>query len=183
MSLHKFTGMKLNDRRSTLLLMLGGTLGLAGCGFQPLYGRQGGSQPGNTELLASIRVGRILDREGQILRNYLIDRLNPGGLTSPKAYSLSTSLTVRTQRLGVRIDETTVRARVDVDATSTLRGSEIEEQTFESRTFASYNDSDDDYAALVAERDAIDRALRVIADDMRLQLASFFDKERAKGTL
>ena len=49
---------------------------LAACGFEPMHAKKATNQ----QLFAGVRVDPIADREGQILRAKLEDRLNPGGV-------------------------------------------------------------------------------------------------------
>jgi len=49
---------------------------LSACGFSPVYGVRGDSVIGVEDELAFVDVGIIPDREGQYLRNALIDRLH-----------------------------------------------------------------------------------------------------------
>ncbi len=159
----------------------GGALALvsmAGCGFQPVYGTASHDASHDTMLdLAATKIGIIPDREGQVLHNLLLDRFNPTGRPVKPLYVLTTNLDISTRDLGVQLDATTTRSEVQVHATSTLSAFE-ESHSFSARAVASYSTSESDYAALVAERDAIQRSLRVIADDLRLQVATFFEKRR-----
>ena len=151
---------------------------LAGCGFQPVYGTSSHDTSRDTTLdLAATKIGIIKDREGQFLHNLLLDRFNPLGRPVKPLYVLSTELDVTSRDLGVQLDATTTRAEVQVFAYATLSAFE-ETFQFQSRAVASYSTSESDYAALVAERNAIERSLRVIADDLRLQIATFFEKRR-----
>ena len=63
---------------------------LAACGFQPMYGSRGA--PGTQMQMASIEVGIIKDRQGQLLRNLLLDRINPGGTPQSPNYTLTVQM-------------------------------------------------------------------------------------------
>src|SRR5260370_25053716 len=68
-------------------------LALAGCGWQPLYGRvnngSGGAPGGNAgPQLAAVHITPIADRGGQNLSNALRDRINPRGSPEDARYSL-----------------------------------------------------------------------------------------------
>ena len=62
------------SRRASLLGLGGGLLGLAGCGFRPLYApvttEDGGAEDIRNEL-AAVRIGNIPERSGQLLRRDL----------------------------------------------------------------------------------------------------------------
>ena len=69
---------------ATVLLAL-----LAGCGFEPLYGLSGRSEPSVVAALAGVHVAPIPDRIGQQLRNDLLHRLTPGGTSAKPDIELS----------------------------------------------------------------------------------------------
>ena len=70
-------------RRSVLL----GTLGLAGCGFEPVYMPSAGDTPGVAQReLAAIDVAIIPDRPGQLLRQALQQRLGGADPVGPAIY-------------------------------------------------------------------------------------------------
>ncbi|MEQ8604949.1 MAG: LPS assembly lipoprotein LptE [Marivibrio sp.] len=172
-----------------LILQRGGAfastaaLGLlaAACGFQPVYTRQrtdaGPMSP--TADLYAINVVPIADREGQLLHNMLLDRLNPNGRPQQPLYQLATVLTVSVSNLGVLADATSSRARVRVTASSTLSGAGDPHQ-FRVEAVSSFNITESDYATVAAEDAAIERALQTIADKLSLRLAAFFRKARAQ---
>ena len=154
---------------------------LGGCGFQPVY-RDGGAETGAARPLlvdlAYIDIAVIADREGQILRNLLLDRLQPRGSAAQTDYTLRTRLNISTSDLGVQLDETTERSRVDVSASYTLSGDGFRKD-FRSRSASSFSTLDVEYASLVAERDAIERSLRAIADEMTVKISAYL-KRRAR---
>jgi len=156
----------------------GAVLGLAGCGFRPVYGT-GSADGGNNAAddLAATRIGIIEDRDGQILHNLLLDRFNPGGRPANPLHSLSTEVSISVTALGTQIDETTTRSQVTVVANSVLSafgGS----HAFKSQIVATYSSTESEYVSSVSEQDAIERAMVVIADDLRLQIATFFERQR-----
>ncbi len=162
------------DRRRLTGLVLGA--GIAGsvsaCGFSPVY--QSSSSPDNKDVLlelAKVDILLIPDREGQMLRNFLLDRMQPRGQAAQTVYKLKTDLTVSSRDLGVQLDETTARSRINVNATYLLTGNGLTKQ-FRSRSSSSYSTIDVEYASLVAEQDAIERSLRTIADEITVRVAA-----------
>lgn len=146
--------------------------GLAGCGFSPVYQSQSGSRSNAILLeMSKVDIRIIPNREGQILRNFLFDRMQPRGQAETTLYTLTTDLSITTRDLGVQLDETTARSRVDVNANYTLSGDGIS-RTFRSRSASSFSTVDVEYASLVAEQDAIERSLRAIADEMTVRVAA-----------
>ena len=146
---------------------LGTALLLAGCGFRPLYGRNDG--PSGAPSLVEVDIDLIKDREGQILRNFLIDRFQPNGAGR---YRLETALIISEQDLGVAEDATTTRSRVLVTANFKLRYGD-RTYRFSSRGAGSFSTVQSDYGTLVARQDATERSLRSIADEAKVRVSTF----------
>jgi LPS-assembly lipoprotein len=159
-------------RCAVLLLLAAAAAGLAGCGFRPLYGDGGGA---SARQLAQIEISRIPDRTGQRLRNLLIDRLTPEGEPSRPDFRLNVSVVESVAELAVRKDESATRASLSIRATFYLTYIGGKEELMH-RGFASsinsYNRLTSDYATLAAEDDARERALRAIAEEIRLRIAA-----------
>ena len=148
---------------------------LGGCGFRPLYGGSSDSSFIRENPLKGVSIALIEDREGQILRNFLIDRFQPDG---SNRYSLTTELTISEQDLGVAFDSTTTRSRVVVSAKFILSYQE-DSYSFVSRSAGSYSTVLSDYGTLVARQDATERSLREIADEAKVRLVGFLTKLEA----
>ena len=99
---------------------------LTGCGFQPLYGPHsqntagsytGGSYQVQDELNA-VRIAKLPKREGQILRNYLLDKLTPSGEPLQAQLYLDMDLKLEKEITSLRRDGTSQRynttATVDI---------------------------------------------------------------------
>ncbi len=153
---------------------------LAGCGFQPLYAPSQDDDNPAVDNLAATRILPLRDRLGQQLHNLLRDRLNPGGQPSMPAYLLEVELSKRITELGIRKDETATRANLTMTARFKLHDVESKAVLLRSRSVSvnSYNILDALYATTVAEDDAVRRALRELADDIRLRLAVYFADPR-----
>ncbi|NMM45014.1 hypothetical protein HH303_11035 [Rhodospirillaceae bacterium KN72] len=151
---------------------------LGGCGFQPVYARKEAGSAGAVEQLARIKIRTFDNREGQILHNLLLDRFNPYGRPTDPDYVLSGDVSVSSTRSGTQLDATTVRGQVTVSSTVILGIKGEENQEFRSQAVASFSVSVSDYATEVAEDGAVERTLRVIADDLRLQIVTYFEKRR-----
>lgn len=167
------------DRRAVTLLGLGGVmLALSGCGFRPVYGT-GGADNGvdAMEDLQATKINLIEDREGQVLHNLLLDRFNPKGQPTKSRHALDVTLEYTTVDRGTLIDATVTRAELTVKVDAILTAFD-ETKLFKSRAVSTYSVSTSDYAAEVAKKNALDRTLVVIADDLRIQIATFFEKQR-----
>lgn len=170
--------------RAVLLLAVL-ALGPAGCGFRPLYGTgQGGVSSDAAEMLASIRVRSIEDRKGQQLRNALVQRLNPAGEPGRARYDLIVRTTTALEGLGQQKDDRATLGRMMVEATYVLvaPGASEEGQALASgrtRSVVSFNYLGARYASVAMERDAEERALDEVAENIRRQLAVYFEKGKA----
>jgi len=170
------------SRRGIVRLLAGAAaavpaLGLAGCGFQPLYGQRTNDE-GVSADLAAVRVEPLRDRVGQQMHNFLRDRLNPGGQPVSPSYRLQVRLTERLTELGVRRDETATRANLRMDADFALLpyGGDSALLTGKSSSTTSYDILRNPFATTISEDDARERALREVADDIQTRLALYFSR-------
>lgn len=175
----------------TRLVAVIGLAGLtAGC-FQPMYAEKtltGASSvaAGIKEQMSSVEVGEVkgsstarLDRVTVELRNNLIFDLTGGGGGSPASYRLNVSMSSSLQQVIVDIDS----GRPDIqnyglDAYYTLTDLTTNKTVVTGQTFArvSYNipGQMQRFAGDRGLRDAENRAAKVIADNIRNRLASYF---------
>jgi LPS-assembly lipoprotein len=143
---------------------------LAGCGFRPLYGEGSGGSP---ESLSRVRVAPIADREGQMLRNYLIDGLSRRAAAEQNEYELRIVLTESRRDIAFRGDATPTRANLSLNADYQLVRLADQASVLRSHSLStvSYNILDNDFATLSSQADARRRALREIADSIRSRVA------------
>ena len=173
-----------SNRRSARGLGIAGlcaaALLLSACGFQPLYGSPGDGRPGPAEELAAIRIAPLPDRTGQQMHNLLRDRLNPNGQPRDAAYLLVIALSEAKQELGIRKDETATRANLILSADFSLREAASQKVLFSgvASSTNSYNILTNHFATLFAEKDARERALRELSEDIRTRLAVYFSQPR-----
>lgn len=154
---------------------------LAGCGFQPLYGKRSTGEV--DDQLSQVKVQIIPGRVGQQVHNYLLDRINRKGRPADPLYLLSVTVKVSTVRLGIERDEKATRAKLIIHADVRLQDIATEEilLTRSARSTNSYNIVDSAVATKSAELDAIDRAAREVSDEIRLFLALYFRGHTAKA--
>jgi LPS-assembly lipoprotein len=155
---------------------------LSGCGYRPVYGERGAatSDAARTDL-GSVKVLGIADRRGQLLRNYLIDRMNPRGESAAPRYVLSVTSSESTRVTDSRPDGTATRADIIVSARYTLRDSTSDLVVFTERSeaIATYNLLTARFASVVSEDEARRRAVELIADQISLQVAMFLNRRHA----
>lgn len=146
---------------------------MAGCGFSPVY-RSGAPIPE----LSRISVAPIPDRQGQILRTMLEERLQRD--RRRRDLTLSIDLEESRTEQAIRSDDTPTRTVLtfvanyrlerDADETGVVSGT--------SRIQTSFNLLDQIYATVVSERAARERAMRLLAEDIARRLAAYFEANR-----
>jgi len=161
----------------TLVILIAVALcGLAGCGWEPVYAdRETG--PADAELRA-IRVQPIPERIGQKLAIGLRDSLNPTGEPTPQRYLLRTTLQTARLDLGVLVQGSGTRGRLDAIASYALVETRSGAQVFgsTSRAAESFDILANYYSNVVAEDDAATRAAEQLRREMVTQLTLFLQR-------
>ncbi len=151
---------------------------LAGCGFQPMYGKFGGVE---ADIAKSVAVDTIASRQGQILRNLLLDQLSYVPTHKPM-YRLVVQKPSRSV-IGMGIDRTS-ESETRVQLLMTADFSVVEDKTdmvllkSSSRGFVAYNVLDSQYESITAREDAEKRALNMVAEDIVRQTILFLQREQ-----
>jgi LPS-assembly lipoprotein len=159
-------------------VLLGLAVGLGACNLRPLYLATG---PGNAEVqseLAAIEILGLDGRLGYVLRNALVDELNPATVNVPPRYVLDVRASSTASALGIQLDSTVTRYNLTVTAAFQLRGKVANDILLDSvvRRISSYNVSQEPYADLVASQEAERRAAQEVATDIRTRLAVEFTR-------
>lgn len=171
--------LRLLRRRPVLLppwALLAVPIVLSGCGFQPVYQKTSAVAGTNVpHQLSTVYVTRIADRAGQQLRNFLLDRFNPSGAPRKPYFELRTNVREARRSLALRSDAFATRVNLTVSADFDLVRRADGAVLFhgQSQITNGFNELRSDYATLSAERDARERALRAISDEIRDQVAVF----------
>lgn len=154
--------------------------GLSACGYKPVYGNKGAIQ----RSLGQVQVGQVPNREGQVFRNALVDRVNPRGQPGAAPYSLKIEYSESLGQVAIRRDETATRANLRISVTFELRETASGVVVFRgrSRRTASYNIVQSDYANVIARRTAQRRAAELVAEDIATRLALYFNRVRKVRT-
>lgn len=151
-------------RRGALALMTGA---VAACGFQPVHG------PGGTgsRLQNHVQVSEPADRAGFLLVRRIEERL---GRADDPAYSLSLNLRTRTAGLGIDPAGTTNRYNLIGTASYVLTdnagGGQVSSGTVNS--FTGYFAAGTTVETLAAERDARERLMVILGDQIVARLLS-----------
>jgi len=152
-------------------------LGLAGCGFQPLYGTTaGGSRLG--AVMAGVDVTPIPGRVGQRLRNELIFENTGGGAAAAATYKLD--IVIRESLINelVQISGNAKGEVYQLDATFRLisrDGRVVLEGKATSR--ASFERFQTIFSNVRAQVDVENRAARTVADTIRTRIAAYISQQ------
>lgn len=144
---------------------------LTACGFRPLYSQAGGA---NSKALSFVEIAPINDRSGQKLRNFLLERMAPGANSRGSRYTLAIELRESKSNINIRKDESATRANLSITAGFVLTHTAGKNGVFKGSVLStnSYNVLVSDFATLSAENDARNRALRSLAEEIRLRVAT-----------
>lgn len=164
-------------------------LTLPACGFKPLYGTQNQKDTATIQSdFQNIAIDLIPNREGQILRNLLIDAMHNHGTPYNPDYRLSISeISETTKNLDITKTADTTRAQLKLGVTMRLYDTRatIQENadntkpqpallTRELRSITSYNVLSSEFATQVAEKAARENALNDLSNQIQLQLGLYF---------
>jgi LPS-assembly lipoprotein len=157
-------------------------LAASGCGYRPLYGEQGAvAGAGARAHLGTVKISGIADRRGQLLRNYLIDRMNPRGEPASPRYVLLVVTSEASRVTDSRPDGTATRADLVINARYNLRDAGSDAVVFVERAeaVATFNLLTARFASVVSEDEARRRAMELLADEIALQVALFLNRRHA----
>ncbi|MFD1880440.1 LPS assembly lipoprotein LptE [Paracoccus pacificus] len=155
------------SRRGLLLSGLGaGTaVGLAACGFTPVYGPGGGG----TRLFGKVRPVDPVDGDGFMFVRRISERLGPD---QGAVYALDYRITTATVPQAITPDQDTTRyalnGTVDFSLTEIATGRKI--TSGQASSFTSYSASGTVIATTAAERDAHQRLAVMLADQVITRL-------------
>lgn len=167
--------------------ILAAVLLTASCGFRPLYAPSGGdnaqAQVFAFDTFRKMDIAQIPDREGQFLRNELIELMHPSGRARIVEYKLNISLTETKTGLAVRRSSDATRANLTATASYRLRavGEEGSILIGTVKSTSGYNIFESEFQTLSAEKSARERALKDVAQQLRLRLATEFASDNAKS--
>ncbi len=148
---------------------------LSGCGFKPMYG-ESGANPALQETFSGIEVAPIPDRIGQVVRNHLLDRINPYGQPSVPDYVLQIQLVLSTEGFGFRSDESVTRESLTLEAAFRLTDRKTGDVVLEElvRSVHTYDVVQSDFANFSAQTDAEARTALQVSELITANLGMFF---------
>lgn len=160
------------------IVLVAAALGLAGCGFSPLYGTTDAGSPVALKL-ASISVAEQDSRLGQLVRNEIVSGISPAGSVGSNAYRLELTA-VGSENLAIgAVDTESLRKHYRVNVSFVLYDSSTDKSVYSGKTFSqvSYDRIDAPVANLQAQVDAQERAAAETGSDIRTRLAAFMSTQ------
>ena len=142
------------------------------CGYEPIYSKNANT---NKELL-SISVQNIKNRPGQILRNTLLNQLNPERERVITKYRLIVEISESKSDLAYRKDMSSTRTDLEITANYLLKDIKKGEILLKQdvKSISSFDIVESVYATLIAEKDVREKNLKVISNDIYTNLVIFF---------
>lgn len=153
---------------------------IAACGFHPVYGVNKYTPVGAETKFESIEISGIPDRDGQFLRNELIDRFYRDGRPAATDYTLTVKpIRERRKELDVTIDSDTTRAQLTLRTTIELTDQKTKETLIKQnlQSVASYNVLGSEFANRVSEDATRDNVLKDLARQIELQISLYFKRQ------
>lgn len=169
------------DNSMRNFLILAALLLISACGFSPVYGTLGHDQDFGTEdLLALVAIDNIPDREGQFLRNALIDRFYRYERPSNPQYRLEViDLTENLRDLDITETSDSTRAQLRIQAKIELRdaitGESLMQRTLHSAS--SYNKLGSEFATRASEQSTRENVLNALAQRIETQISLYLKRE------
>jgi len=157
--------------RLLAICLLIGTVGA--CGFRPLYGTVDDRNVADS--LSQIEVSPIEDRIGQQVRNGLLSALAPRGASGNPRFRLNVTVNEGISALAVKKSAFATRADLQLIADFHLIDLKGGSGLFFSSSVAtsSFNILNSEFATLMAENSARNRAIKQMVDDIRTKLAVY----------
>ena len=150
------------------------------CGFSPVYGNLGSDKDyGQEDLLAYVAIDSIKDREGQFLRNALIDRFyHDGRPTNPQFNLVVSDITETLRDLDITESSDATRGQLKLTTTMQLFDAKTGEELIERklRSTTSYNILSSEFTNRVSEQNTRENALNDLARQIELQLNLYFKR-------
>lgn len=159
-------------------------VGVAACGFRPLYGTPQGASHSTATALNQIYVVQINDatsRVGHLVYQKLERQLRQSGSgvdkSKPPVYRLNLRVTEREEGVAIEQDETfsrfNIRLIADYELVDNQKNIILTKGTVQA--IGTYNVVVSQYASHVGKQDATDRAATILAQDLTSRLVSYFD--------
>ena len=160
-------------------LALTGLFLLTACGFSPIYGSHKDKGP-VSEVLSTVAIDSIPDSNGQFLRNKLMDRFYFHGRPTQPQTRLTVTLRATELDFGIQKDATASRSQLNLWADYVLRdneGKELLKRT--AHSVASYNKINAQYGQVATQRNAYERTLTEVSEQITSVVSLYFAEREA----
>jgi len=163
------------------LLVLASLLIVSACGFAPVYGTLGHDNDFGTEdLLALVAIDNIPDREGQFLRNELINRFYRYERPVNPQYRLKViDLTENLRDMDITESSDSTRAQLRMSAQIELVDAITGESLLKRRlhSASSYNKLGSEFATRASEQSTRENVLNALAQRIETQIALYLKRD------
>ncbi|MGB9153047.1 MAG: LPS assembly lipoprotein LptE [Alphaproteobacteria bacterium] len=153
---------------------------LSACGFRPVYGTHTTEDGVSVSSdLNSVAIDSIADRNGQMLRNDLIDRMYGKNRPAQPLYTLTVKVTSSEQDLGILANATSTRSMLnmygdfvltDEFGKTVLKGS--------AHSVASFDLLDQMYATVASREDANERTIHEVGEQIVNRVSLYFSERK-----
>lgn len=147
---------------------------LSGCGFAPLYAKQG-----MVASLAQIAVEVPQTRTGYFLEQDLRNGFG-SDLVSNKAYLLTIAMTERQYSIGYKVDDTSTRSEITAKGTYMLKdnatGKVVYKDSFSETV--TYDTSKSPFTGVISQQDAQQRIATAVSQKIQTDLAVYFREKK-----
>jgi len=151
---------------------------LSACGFHPVYGSRGTDDAPVAEALNNIAIDNIPDRNGQMLRNNLVDRMYGKNRPDHPLYTLHIKIHNNEEDLGILANATSTLELMNMYADYTLtdsNGQQILGGT--AHSVASFDRLDQMYGTVAARESAFERTLHEVSEQIVNRLSLYFSEK------
>ncbi len=163
-------------RTAALIAVIAGALAISGCGFKPIYA----TREGDAQISSQIYLKRVVAPES--VASHIEDALNARIIQDDSVtprYELVVQARETAERLAVQIDATVTRYNYRIGARYWV----VDQQTGDkfagiARAVTSYNIVNSQYSTLFAERAAVEKAARELAEEIERDILIRFSQPR-----
>lgn len=148
---------------------------LGACAFSPLYGSHETEGAPVAQALSSVEISSIPNESGQKLRNLLMDRMYYQGRPAKPTARLSVSISSSETGMGISKDATATLSELSFQAGYVLtdvRGKKLVSGNAKSQVL--YSKLDAQYGTLAAQRNAYDRAIHEVSEQIVTRLSLYY---------
>jgi len=164
------------------VLLCGCALGLSGCGFTPIYGESSGEGAQGSSIqsdFGQVAIENIPDRDGQYLRNALIDRFyRDGRPVQPKYKLMVQPIRETTTDLDITKSSDATRGQLKLTTSMSLVDTGTGETVLKRNliSIGSYNILGSEFTNRVTEQNTRDNALNDLARQIELQVGLYLKR-------